>query len=218
MTLKLIPLKRSVDQKGKLRIIAGVWRRHQLSIAPVPGLRPTTDRLREVLFSWLGLSGCEGLCVLDLFSGTGALGLEAASRGAKQVTFVENHPQVCAQLHSNITLLSQKWQPQYGQQPVFTLIRNTAEAVLAQRMGTYDLIFLDPPFGSHHLDACLAKLPTCLKPGGLVYVEWGEPLPTCRSLLAQRFGHHSAEVLKYKRVGGVHAHLVQVSTVDPLSS
>ncbi|HAV74770.1 MAG TPA: 16S rRNA (guanine(966)-N(2))-methyltransferase RsmD, partial [Limnobacter sp.] len=87
-------------QANKLRIIGGAWRRHLLPIAPVEGLRPTPDRVRETVFNWLG-QDCTGMQVLDLYAGTGALGFEAASRGASNVVLVEQNRQVVAQLQEN---------------------------------------------------------------------------------------------------------------------
>ena len=89
---------------GRLRIVAGKWRSRRLEIADVPGLRPTSERVRETLFNWLAPS-IEGSHCLDLFAGTGALGLEALSRGAAGAVFVENSRRAASTLKQNIELL-----------------------------------------------------------------------------------------------------------------
>lgn len=194
---------------GKLRLIGGVWRRHQLPIANVPGLRPSSDRLREVVFSWIGPNGCEGAAVLDLFSGTGALGLEAASRGGFEVMFVESHAKVAEQLKANIRYLLERWNHDWGQLPHLKLIPHSVESVLNNLNRSYDLIFLDPPFGSTLLKATLPKLKSLLKPNGLVYVEWNEAISESTEAVGHYFGGQAVEVLKYKRIGAVHAHLIR---------
>ena len=89
---------------GKLRIIAGEWRSRQLPVLDLPGLRPTTDRVRETLFNWLQ-NDVPGARCLDLFAGSGALGFEAASRGAASVTLLEMQPAAANQLAANMQLL-----------------------------------------------------------------------------------------------------------------
>ena len=89
---------------GKLRIIGGDFRRRQLPVLDHPGLRPTPDRVRETLFNWLG-QALYGKQVLDLFAGTGALGIESLSRGAAEVTFVERDAQVASHIRENLTIL-----------------------------------------------------------------------------------------------------------------
>lgn len=124
--------------KNKLRIIGGTWRSRQLVFADVPGLRPTPARVRETLFNWLQYE-INGSRCLDLFAGSGALGFEAASRGADRVVQVENQPAACRQLEANALTLGAK-RIELVMQDVFCyLARSTAQA--------FDLVFLDPPFG-----------------------------------------------------------------------
>ena len=121
----------------KVRIIGGEWRGRNLPFPDVAGLRPTPARVRETLFNWLQYDIIASRC-LDLYAGSGALGMEAASRGAKQVVQVDNHAQVCRQLKANTELLAST-QVKIVQQEVFRYLAGDAEA--------FNLVFLDPPFG-----------------------------------------------------------------------
>lgn len=133
---------------GRLRIVAGIWRSRLLGIADVPGLRPTSERVRETLFNWL--APCiEGARCLDLFAGTGALGLEALSRGAREAVFVERSPLAADTLRRNIDELGT------GNA---TVITGDALAYLASGIeGEFDIVFLDPPFAAGLLEQ-LCKL------------------------------------------------------------
>lgn len=133
------------------------------------GLRPTPDRVRETLFNWLG-QDLDGLRCLDLFAGSGALGFEAASRGARSVTMVDAHSPVINQLAAVKAKL--------GAEQV-QLVRGDALATaqgLAARGARFDLIFLDPPYQQDFLARALPLCATLLKEGGLVYAESGLPL------------------------------------------
>lgn len=146
-----------------LRIIGGQWRSRRLKFAAVPGLRPTPDRIRETLFNWL--QPCiHGARCLDLFAGSGALGLEALSRGAGEVMLVEKHPVAARTLRDNLAVLD-------AQHAV--VINTDALHYLAQAAVPFDVIFLDPPFRQGILAKALEMLLArdLLKPGGLVYVE-----------------------------------------------
>ena len=123
--------------KNKLRIIGGDWRSRQLSFVDAPGLRPTPARVRETLFNWLQYEIYGKQC-LDLYSGSGALGFEAASRGAKLVIQVENNAQACRSLKDNAAVLS-AGQIQVVQNDVLRYLTGDAQA--------FDVVFLDPPFG-----------------------------------------------------------------------
>ncbi|WP_198246550.1 16S rRNA (guanine(966)-N(2))-methyltransferase RsmD [methane-oxidizing endosymbiont of Gigantopelta aegis] len=123
--------------RNKLRIIGGQWRSRQLPFQDAPGLRPTPARVRETVFNWLQHDIAGRRC-LDLYAGSGALGVEAASRGAKQVLQVDNNAQVCRQLHSNKNSLNAS-QISIVQQDVFRFL-GTSE------IQPYDVVFLDPPF------------------------------------------------------------------------
>lgn len=120
----------------KVKIIGGQWRGRNLPFPDVAGLRPTPARVRETLFNWLQYDVMASRC-LDLYAGSGALGMEAASRGAKQVVQVDNNAQVCRQLKANIELVVTR-QVKIVQQDVFRYLAGDAE--------TFNLVFLDPPF------------------------------------------------------------------------
>ena len=130
--------------KNRVRIIAGKWRSRQLPFADVPGLRPTPARVRETLFNWLQYDIAGSQC-LDLFAGSGALGVEAASRGAGRVVQVENNAAACRLLKANTVLLETR-KMQIVQQDVFRFLAGDAER--------FDLIFLDPPFKRNMVVQC----------------------------------------------------------------
>lgn len=137
---------------NKLRIIGGDWRSRQIVFDDAPGLRPTPSRVRETLFNWLQ-SDVENSRCLDLYSGSGALGFEAASRGAKRVVQVESNPKACQKLRDNMAALKAV-QIELVSQDVSRFLQGKAES--------FDLVFLDPPFGQNLV------LPTCqlLEQGG----------------------------------------------------
>ena len=121
---------------GRLRIVAGKWRSRLLPIADEPGLRPTSERIRETLFNWLAPT-IEGSRCLDLFAGSGALGLEALSRGASQVVFVEKSARAAAMLEESISTLRAS-----GAE----ILQMDAMDYLRGRPRAFDVVFLDPPF------------------------------------------------------------------------
>lgn len=123
--------------KNKLRIIGGDWRSRQLSFVDAPGLRPTPARVRETVFNWLQYEIVGKQC-LDLYAGSGALGFEAASRGAKSVVQVENNVQACGCLRANAAALSA------GQ---IKVVQSDVLRYLAGEPQAFDVVFLDPPFG-----------------------------------------------------------------------
>ena len=123
---------------NQLRIIGGLWRGRKLNFPDVDGLRPTGDRIRETLFNWLA-PDIQGAHCLDLFAGSGALGLEALSRGAKSSLLLEKHPAVAAQLRSNLQLL--KAENGRVEQVDSLLWLNSAQ--VSHR---FDIVFIDPPF------------------------------------------------------------------------
>jgi len=125
-------------QVGQLRIIAGSWRGRKLSIAEVEGLRPTPDRVRETIFNWLQ-PFIGGARCLDLFSGSGALGFEAASRGAEQVTLVELNRSAVKKLSENQTLLRAE---------NCYIEHQSAQHFLASNTLKYDIVFIDPPYNA----------------------------------------------------------------------
>lgn len=132
---------------NKVRIIGGTWRSRLLRFEDAPGLRPTPARVRETLFNWLQYDVAGSRC-LDLFAGSGALGFEAASRGAREVVQVENHAQACKNLRANAAALG-------GDN--IRLVEREVERFLAGPSETFDVVFLDPPFQQN------LALPTCLR-------------------------------------------------------
>jgi 16S rRNA (guanine966-N2)-methyltransferase len=147
----------------ELRIIGGSWRGRKLRVAALPALRPTPDRVRETLFNWLR-ERVRGARCLDLFAGSGALGLEALSRGAAHVTFIEQEEAAVRELRARLT----EWQAQGGEAE-----RADALAFLAGTARPFDLAFIDPPFASALIARSCALLEErgWLSPGALVYVE-----------------------------------------------
>lgn len=154
--------------KQQLRIIAGQWRGRKLPILTADGLRPTGDRLRETLFNWL-TPYLPGARCLDLFAGTGALGLEALSRGADSVTMIESQREVAAQLRSNCA----------------TLKADRAELVEASALRwldqvpqqAYDVLFIDPPFSANLWQQVIDQLEqrAFLADEAFIYVETPKP-------------------------------------------
>src|SRR5690625_7049582 len=129
---------------GKIRIISGRWRGRRLKVPGLPGLRPSGDRVRETLFNWLQWDIAGARC-LDLFAGTGALGLEALSRGAAKVTFVERNRKLVAALRE----LAASWPGGEGME----VVQGDVAGWLASQAGrnhdaSFDLVFIDPPFSS----------------------------------------------------------------------
>ncbi|UTW10725.1 16S rRNA (guanine(966)-N(2))-methyltransferase RsmD [Marinobacterium rhizophilum] len=154
---------------GELRIIAGTWRGRKLKFPALTGLRPTPNRVRETLFNWVQASVPGARC-LDLFAGSGALGLEALSRGAGSVTFIDNATQAVRQLRDNLQLLKADNAEVQTAAAMDWLQRQVAEA---DAKPGYDLVFLDPPFHCDLLpQACeLLESRGLLADQALVYIE-----------------------------------------------
>ena len=149
----------------QLRIIGGEWRSRRVSFPDIDGLRPTLDRVRETVFNWLQ-SNCPNSYVIDLFAGSGALGLEALSRGAQHAIFVERHPQAASALSQNLHTLNATQAQVIQTDAVQWLISTAGQTALANST----LVFLDPPFHSQLLQPCLDRLN--LPSETLVYVEY----------------------------------------------
>lgn len=147
----------------QLRIIGGQWRGRKLSFTPEAGLRPTLDRFRETLFNWL-MFDIEGAHCLDLFAGSGALGLEALSRGAKSVTFVDLSNKAAQQITSHLSILN----CDRGK-----VVCCQAQTFLQQCQQSYDVVFLDPPFHQDLLNETLVPLleNSYIKNHGYIYIE-----------------------------------------------
>lgn len=176
--------------KGKIRIIAGEFRGRRIPVPDLPGLRPTPDRVRETLFNWLG-QWLDGRSCLDLFAGSGALGFEAASRGAARVVMVENSRVAFAALERMTKLLAAR----------IDLVFGDAFEYLARAPERFDVVFLDPPFGQNALPSVLERLPRVLAPGARIYVE---------SPGVEDFGG-AFKTLKQARAGQVHYQLLAAS-------
>jgi len=177
-------------EAGKLRIIGGKYRSRVLRVAARPGLRPTPDRVRETLFNWLG-QDLSGLACLDLFAGSGALGFEAASRGAVRVVMVEQDRTALAALNRSRAAL--------GAEQVL-IVAGDANAFLAREKECFDVVFLDPPFRQNAVPDLLAKLPPRLLRGARVYVESGAPVAVLwpwTELKQARAGQVSYQLLRW---------------------
>ncbi len=157
--------------QSRLRIIGGQWRGRKLTFTPAEGLRPTSDRVRETLFNWLA-SYIHGARCADLFAGSGALGLEALSRGASHCDFVDTSEAALVQIGYHLATLGAT----AGQ-----CHRSSAVQFLQTHNEPYDLVFIDPPFGKKLVNPACALLAEkkLLVGGALVYVEWAasEPPP-----------------------------------------
>lgn len=162
----------STRAPGVVRIIGGDWRGTRLPVADREGLRPTADRVRETLFNWLQ-PVLPGARVLDLFAGTGALGLEAVSRGAREAVLVERDPQLAEGLRQLAARLP-------GGERVQVVCAD-ALAWLRTAPGGFDLAFVDPPFASDLWDPALAALDSRMPEEAWLYVESPvdvSPMPT----------------------------------------
>ena len=183
---------------GRLRIVAGKWRSRLLDIADVPGLRPTSERVRETLFNWLAPT-IQGARCLDLFAGTGALGFEALSRGATTVVFVDNSRRAIMTIGKSAKILDAAGAVVHR--------GDASEYVRDAEPASFDIIFLDPPFADDRLQALCGQIDACgiLAPGGRIYLEQdrGKPEPPLP-------GHW--RVLKNKTAGNVRYMLVEVDS------
>ncbi len=188
-----MPARKSADKKksrqGQLRIVAGNWRSRLLQIAEVPGLRPTSERIRETLFNWLGPQIHDSSC-LDLCAGTGALGLEALSRGAARAVFVEQSPLAAKVLRNNAATLSADDADVINVDAMKYLEQPASEQ--------FDFVFLDPPFAAElHSDLCrLLTEHNWLAKDALIYVEMDKA--QSEALLPDNW-----RVLKNKTAGNV---------------
>ncbi|HEV2109820.1 MAG TPA: 16S rRNA (guanine(966)-N(2))-methyltransferase RsmD [Gammaproteobacteria bacterium] len=155
--------------RNEFRIIAGVWRRRKLKFPPLPGIRPSPDRVRETLFNWL-MDHVAGARCLDLFAGSGALGLEALSRGAAEAVFVDRERAALDAIRAHLELLKARGG---------TLVQADALAWLETPATPFDIVFLDPPFDAQLLPrVCeLLERGRWLKPGAHIYMEYPAERP-----------------------------------------
>jgi 16S rRNA (guanine(966)-N(2))-methyltransferase RsmD len=187
-----------VNTPHEVRIIGGQWKRTKLPVADRPGLRPTPSRVRETLFNWLG-QDLTGWRCLDAFAGTGALGLESASRGAAEVVLVEQDAALLNNLSRIVTKLKAG---------AVRVERGDGVAALRQRLGQgLDVVFLDPPFAEGQNDAlvvaALAAARQAVREDGLIYLE--APRPWLQDELAQL----GLEMHRQGRAGAVAFHLLR---------
>lgn len=179
---------------NQLRIIGGQWRGRKLRFADGRGLRPTPDRVRETLFNWL-MPYLPGARCLDLFTGSGALGLEALSRGAAEVVMVDNNNQVISQIRENLSIVNAD---------NAQLVQADAVKWLKQEEpGPFDIVFLDPPYADQLLPVCIRLLEEggWLKQNAWIYIELpsGDDVPALpanwqwhRNKQAGQVGYHLA--------------------------
>ena len=179
---------------GEIRIIGGQWKRTRLPVAQRPGLRPTPDRVRETLFNWLGQDLAGWRC-LDAFAGTGALGLEAASRGAASVLLVENDAALVAQLQVLQARL---------QASAVRVQRGDGVAALKQAApASLDLVLLDPPFDGPFFEPALQAGAQAVAAAGFIYLE------APRAWADEELVKHGLVLHRHLKAGAVHAHLLQ---------
>ncbi|AVY67295.1 16S rRNA (guanine(966)-N(2))-methyltransferase RsmD [Xanthomonas translucens pv. undulosa] len=193
---------------GQVRIIGGRWRNTRLPVPDLPGLRPTSDRVRETLFNWL-LPALPGARVLDLFAGSGALGLEAVSRGAASACLVERDPALAAGLRASIARLQAQVQIQVVQDDALRWLA----APDASAGAPADIAFVDPPFAHGLWDAVLQRLPARLAADAWLYLEspagWAPALPAPWALYREG-GSREVRAALYRRTaatlpGDLHA-------------
>ena len=183
--------------RNSVRIIGGGWRGRRVSFPDIPGLRPTPDRVRETLFNWLQHAVAGARC-LDLFAGSGALGLEALSRGAKELVFVEQMVAASRALQEQLVRLGGERKGQVVEMGATRYLRTPA--------APFDIVFLDPPFGREALAEYVPLLDAgnWVTVGGLVYLE-NEKLAGTPALPPHW------ELLKSKSAGEVGYHLARVN-------
>lgn len=180
---------------GEVRIVGGQWKRTPLPVSDRPGLRPTPARVRETLFNWLG-QDLSGWRCIDAFAGSGALGMECASRGAAQVLLCDQDPELVMALKKVCTRLGA------GNVEVR---RGDGITALRTVPGTWDLVLIDPPFEAGLFDAALAAGAGALTANGRLYMEAPEAWDEAR-LLALGW-----KLERHLRAGAVHAHLLSRS-------
>lgn len=199
------PAHRAAAKAGRsheLRIIGGDWKRSKLKVLDKPGLRPTPDRVRETLFNWLG-QDLGGWRCIDLFAGTGALGFEAASRGAAQVLVVEQDPVLVEQL--------QRTQAHLKADMVRVQRGDGVAALRHSGAAAWSLVLIDPPFDSALFVPALAASAATLAAGGWVYLEAPK---AWQDADLQGYG---LQVQRHLKAGAVHAHLLRaiVAPTEP---
>jgi 16S rRNA (guanine(966)-N(2))-methyltransferase RsmD len=202
------PVRAPVHKRppGEIRLIGGQWKRIKLKVADKPGLRPTPDRVRETLFNWLG-QDMTGMRCVDAFAGTGALGFEAASRGAAQVLLVEHDGALTIQLQRVLTQLQALELPEPRLMQKLMVERGEGVAALRQLApASQDVIFLDPPFDGDLYEPALAAAARALAVTGAIYLEapkaWTDAMLEPMGLVVHR----------HLKAGAVHAHVLRAGS------
>ena len=194
------PQKQTSKAMGEVRVIAGLWRGRKLSVLNAEGLRPTTDRVKETLFNWLMMDVANARC-LDCFAGSGSLGIEALSRQAQAVVFLEKFANAAKQLKKNLASLKTD---------KATVINTDTLTYLSQKNSTepFEIIFIDPPFHHNFVPQVLTLLQqnNWLAENALIYVETEKNHPPL--LLAKNW-----QVIKEKSAGMVTSRLIQVNSI-----
>lgn len=194
--------KPAKNAPGEVRIVGGLWKRSKLQVPVVEGLRPTSDRVRKTLFNWLG-QDLSGLRCVDAFAGTGALGLEAASRGAAEVCCIEAHSGLAQGIRRNAERL--------GASQVRVISGDAIERMSQLPAAVWDVVFLDPPFGQAQassagpglFEQALSQAVRLLAPQGYVYLE------APKAWAAQDLALWGLELWRHGKAGAVHYHLLQ---------
>jgi 16S rRNA (guanine966-N2)-methyltransferase len=180
-----------------VRIVGGAWKRTPIAVLDRAGLRPTPDRVRETLFNWLFFlrPDTAALRGLDLFAGTGVLGFELASRGARSVLLVERDPDLIERLEALKARLDARQ---------IEIVAGDAIGVAARLApGTFDIVFLDPPFDAGLLFPALEQVRALLAANGLVYAESGAPIDP------ELAGNLGLKVVRTGQAGRVRFYLLQ---------
>ena len=187
-------MTRRLDPPREVRIIGGLWKRTKLPVPDKPGLRPTPDRVRETLFNWLGQDLSGWRCV-DAFAGTGALGFEAASRGASDVLLVEQD--------ADLVALLRKVQVRLEAVGVKVERANGLSVLGRLAPRSVDLVFLDPPFDAAVYEKALSASAHAITAEGLIYLEAAHAWDDAR------LAEWGLTVLRHLKAGAVHAHLLR---------
>ncbi|HET9645080.1 MAG TPA: 16S rRNA (guanine(966)-N(2))-methyltransferase RsmD [Burkholderiaceae bacterium] len=190
--------------RNEVRIVGGVWKRSKLPVPDKPGLRPTPDRVRETLFNWLGRD-LSGWRCLDAFAGSGALGFEAASRGAAEVVLLECDPELVRGLKaSRERLKADVSRVRIEHADATSWMARTAPC-------GFDLVLLDPPFGAALFTPALRSGRRLVTDNGLVYLEapkaWDD----------EALGRLGLALHRHARAGAVHYHLLRPAGTLPSS-
>jgi 16S rRNA (guanine966-N2)-methyltransferase len=192
--MSTISPQHAAKQRNEIRLIGGLWKRSKLPVSNIPGLRPTPDRVRETLFNWLN-HDLNGWRCLDAFAGSGALGFEAASRGATEVVLLERDRRLAAVLNASKLRLKAEQLRVEATDALSWMARCPANS--------FELVFLDPPFDAELVEAAVEQALRVVVPQGFIYVETYAKLPA-EPLLEKGLTMH-----RQSRAGTVHFHLLQ---------